>query len=144
MLQASGPAPDDRLGYAAATDGNCVLAGAPETMGAGFDQGMGLLFEVPQLSMSVTPNLAALDDPIHLHVAGGKPGAKVGVFAFEVNGMPLFVPIYFALFSGDGTLDRFAKHDDPALSGLDIQIGALGSNGPGPVALSNLVNVELQ
>ncbi len=101
-------------------------------------------FELPDLSLAVSPSSPNVGELIFVDSCGGAPGHPMALFAVGVNGVPVFVNLIPGSFDGQGSFGLFAPYNDPALAGSTIDLQAYGLDASGVVRGSNVESIMFQ
>lgn len=142
-LVASAGQGQDWLGTSLALEGAVVVSGTPTHDDGGIDAGAVWVFELAPLALDSNQDVYAAGDPLAISTCGGLPGGPALLLAVLVNGVPAFLKIAGAPFDGDG-LFLLQGSVPPGLSGLQIELMALGLHAPGKVGASHTVPLSFQ
>lgn len=97
------------------------------------------------LKFDVTPETAALLDPLTVDVWSGNPGWPLLIALIDVDGVPVSVPMVMGTFPPDG---RFSVSDDvpndPTLVDVDFTFIAYGFDTLGKLRVTNTQTLSIQ
>jgi hypothetical protein len=142
-LGASDGAANDRLGGQVALNGSQILAAADgNDTASGSDWGVVYGYLAAEINLEITPSSPAAGAPLTITAFHGTPGDVVIIAATDVNGTPLFLPIFTDLFAADHAWTLPTNAPNP-LFGIHVGLRAIKISEAGPIVLSDEAFVDV-